>query len=1079
MVAKKKYPDTEEGRAQKKAAVKEQKKKSAARIRKEKKEKVNMSKEDTPAPQAKQTAKETHTMPDGTEMAGATHGVSVSETSQTSENVKLPLFGASKLLVPEWFIMPYGKQGKWKLVSPTSKQRNISTRKKLKSLQLIQKKGLGHVVMINEDEQVPLMKFSLGDRKRIREHMAETKSHKDKSPINKPDLHKPKGKERGRPESLPENMRVNRSRGKKANLDIKVYSNKYDSESGSDDEPPPPKKGKKTGKKMKLQAAKKAPAPKKTAGRVRKYPDTEEGRAAKKQAKKEQTAASNKKKRAERAAEKKKKIESGEIAKKKLGRPNKRRRVMNVVEDDFDSEDDSGRAGRWIDGRWYKGGELVYRNGQFDLIATLVKNAEVGSASDSSDDESGSGFKNKVIGGNIFTKIKKGANKAIKVVSRPIGKTINKVADTIDESVIKPLANVAEEVGERAGNVVEKIFYKDHNLPMAMKALMEQFGHQTITKAVLKRTPVSGLITGALNVFSMGKFGRRMKPFDELFHLFIELRLEKGTEMRLEKNARITLSKAGSVDKEGTESDPIDATELPSGLNLDLIIDRTRNYMGDDKFYGYSAANNNCQDFIIAVLTSNKIGDAANKTWVKQNTENLFKGKKMKGLKKFSHGVTEFGQKLESVGDAIMGGALDDDDDDDKENMGGWRIDENLMFHIPNIYNPLTAIPPPNIPLNENYLFYRNRQQAERYIAEIARERDRNDEWRPAYEAQIQAVIENYESSSTEDFRHPDYMETLMTIGDEALNREADILREEWAEDSQSLSTVEYEDEYNEDEYNDEDEYGTDDELVGIEEMEGGAIGQVSPDQRNARRSLMAQLDAAADAEFAAQQPNHQPPPPPPAPHQHDGIIPPMMPMLQAAAAPQQPPQPPPPRVVTPSPPPSPQPPAQGGRLTSGRGIKHSHNLKMKGRGYSGLGDKGGYGSQGAGIGEEVKKHDFWEAIHQSQIEGGYDAAARQMARQHQVEEAYDLATKAARGELNSMYSMSGSGVKDGDEIDWDDIKWGSFTAMFKKFKRSNPHNKKVKDLKDFAEMINGDSNKYSKAAAKKANFYLNVLSKK
>ena len=87
MVAKKKYPDTEEGRAQKKAAVKEQKKKSAARIRKEKKEKVNMSKEDTPAPQqqAKQTAKETHTMPDGTEMAGATHGVSVSETSETRD----------------------------------------------------------------------------------------------------------------------------------------------------------------------------------------------------------------------------------------------------------------------------------------------------------------------------------------------------------------------------------------------------------------------------------------------------------------------------------------------------------------------------------------------------------------------------------------------------------------------------------------------------------------------------------------------------------------------------------------------------------------------------------------------------------------------------------------------------------------------------------------------------------------------------------------------------------------------------------------------------------------------------------
>ena len=40
---------------------------------------------------------------------------------------------------------------------------------------------------------------------------------------------------------------------------------------------------------------------------------------------------------------------------------------------------------------------------------------------------------------------------------------------------------------------------------------LSQYGAQIIKAITLKRTPVSGLLTGTLNLFSLGKFGKRME----------------------------------------------------------------------------------------------------------------------------------------------------------------------------------------------------------------------------------------------------------------------------------------------------------------------------------------------------------------------------------------------------------------------------------------------------------------------------------------------------------------------------------------------------------------------------------------
>jgi len=64
------------------------------------------------------------------------------------------------------------------------------------------------------------------------------------------------------------------------------------------------------------------------------------------------------------------------------------------------------------------------------------------------------------------------------------------------------------------------------------------------------------------------------------------------------------------------------------------------------------------------------------------------------------------------------------------------------------------------------------------------------------------------------------------------------------------------------------------------------------------------------------------------------------------------------------------------------------------------------------------------------------------------------------------------------DKIDFDDIKWGSFTKQFEAYNRNAKD--KVKDLSAFARMIlDAPKDKFSDTTRKRANFYLNVLNKK
>ena len=72
-------------------------------------------------------------------------------------------------------------------------------------------------------------------------------------------------------------------------------------------------------------------------------------------------------------------------------------------------------------------------------------------------------------------------------------------------------------------------------------------------------------------------------------------------------------------------------------------MENTKSFMGS-KFLPYSGVNNNCQDFLVAVMKANNIGDESHIKFIKQNTTSIFKKNPI--FAKLTNLVTDIGARI-------------------------------------------------------------------------------------------------------------------------------------------------------------------------------------------------------------------------------------------------------------------------------------------------------------------------------------------------------------------------------------------------------------------------------------------------
>lgn len=213
--------------------------------------------------------------------------------------------------------------------------------------------------------------------------------------------------------------------------------------------------------------------------------------------------------------------------------------------------------------------------------------------------------------------------------------------ENITKGVQKQAVDLREKVVDAGTQLVDKVTAKPTRVSAKVRTLLAKMGDLPIQSAVIVRSPVQSVVQQAINFVSGGEFKKAIadKPYDDIFHLMIILTVE-GKTYSLEKNAIITLRPTKG---RSGESSPV---SVPAGLTLNQALQKTSEAMGD-LYASYSAKSNNCQDFILAFLKSNGMGDAKDYSFVKQDVSTLFG--KTDFLRKFTNTVTDIGAKVTTL----------------------------------------------------------------------------------------------------------------------------------------------------------------------------------------------------------------------------------------------------------------------------------------------------------------------------------------------------------------------------------------------------------------------------------------------
>lgn len=156
--------------------------------------------------------------------------------------------------------------------------------------------------------------------------------------------------------------------------------------------------------------------------------------------------------------------------------------------------------------------------------------------------------------------------------------------------------------------------------PPSFRTILEYNGDKKIKGIVIGRNVLSSKIQSIINAVATDKAKEKLKEqgYDKLFHLFIVVFLEGGTKVRMERNQ--VLSASTSVGKvEEQMNFPVN-----KDITLNDFLEKAHQAQGSE-FFHYSAQTNNCQDFVLLLLSRNGLLTDSIRKFVKQDTAELTK----------------------------------------------------------------------------------------------------------------------------------------------------------------------------------------------------------------------------------------------------------------------------------------------------------------------------------------------------------------------------------------------------------------------------------------------------------------------
>ena len=160
-----------------------------------------------------------------------------------------------------------------------------------------------------------------------------------------------------------------------------------------------------------------------------------------------------------------------------------------------------------------------------------------------------------------------------------------------------------------------------NDYPPAERKIISDEGEIIIKEIIVYREPLESKVNALVNLISSGKFDEVKKKYgyDEMYHLFMVVKLDNDVRILIEKNEVINIHLNPSI--------KVTAQSMPVALNNKKIsfkqfLDNGQNYMGD-KYFKYDAFTNNCQNYISSLLKSNGLDNPTVNSFVVQDLGGL------------------------------------------------------------------------------------------------------------------------------------------------------------------------------------------------------------------------------------------------------------------------------------------------------------------------------------------------------------------------------------------------------------------------------------------------------------------------
>lgn len=227
------------------------------------------------------------------------------------------------------------------------------------------------------------------------------------------------------------------------------------------------------------------------------------------------------------------------------------------------------------------------------------------------------------------------------VVNSETGKVHSKcTSQKKAKSQIRLLESLTEGEGftDIARAVVDKLLPQRQagKLSPKSRTLLQSISNETITSLECVRTPIESYIDNVLNAISFGKWKQAVKQsgYDRLFHLSLFI----NKTYVFHKIEVLTLIADKSIIKSNSEVKNVPLGSTP--ITIGQLIQKTKDFMGDQKFTSYDPVSNNCQDLVLSVLKANNLNTPELEQFVKQDAVKIFE-KNPSWVGKFAQTVTD------------------------------------------------------------------------------------------------------------------------------------------------------------------------------------------------------------------------------------------------------------------------------------------------------------------------------------------------------------------------------------------------------------------------------------------------------